>query len=102
MKIIEDYLLFVERIGIVRVIFVRDVEVGDILYVRVVYSVEKDVVLSISKVYEEGVYVLVIFSGIVFVNNVYILCYFDVLFYDWFYRVMGVVCVVYYVLFWIL
>lgn len=102
LKITEDHLLFAERTGIARAIPARDVEVGDTLYVRAVHSVEKDAVLSISKVYEEGAYAPVTLSGTVLVNNVHTSCYFDVLSHDWSHRAMGVARAVHYVSPWIL
>ena len=102
LKITEDHLLFAERTDKATAIPARDVKVGDTLYVRAVYSVEKDVVLSISKVYEEGVYAPVTISGTILVNNVHTSCYFDVLSHEWSHRAMGVARAVYYVSPWIL
>ena len=102
LKITEDHLLFVEKIGKAKAIPARDVKVGDTLYVRASHSVEKDAVLSISKVYDEGVYAPVTLSGTILVNNVHTSCYFDVLSHEWSHRAMGVARAVHYVSPWIL
>ena len=102
LKITEDHLLFVEKTSRATAIPARDVKVRDTLYVRAGNSVEKDAVLSISKVYEEGVYAPVTLSGTILVNNVHTSCYFDVLSHDWSHRAMGVARAVHYVSPWIL
>lgn len=102
LKITEDHLLFVEKTGKATAIPARDVKVRDTLYVRAGHSVEKDVVLSISKVYDEGVYAPVTLSGSILVNNVHTSCYFDVLSHEWSHRAMGVARAVHYVSPWIL
>jgi len=97
LKITEDHLMFVERTGKAAAIPARDVKVEDILYVRAGHSVEKDAVLSISKVFEKGVYAPVTLSGTILVNDVHTSCYFDVLSHEWSHRAMGVVRAVHYV-----
>ena len=102
LKITEDHLLFVETTGKAKAIPARDVKVGDTLFVRAVHSAEKDAVLSINKVYDEGVYAPVTLSGTILVNNVHTSCYFDVLSHEWSHRAMGVARAVHYVSPWIL
>jgi len=102
LTITEDHLLFVEKIGKATAIPARNVKVGDILYVRAGHSVEKDAVLTISKVYEKGVYAPVTLSGTILVNDVHTSCYFDVLSHEWSHRAMGVVRAAHYVSPWIL
>ena len=102
LKITEDHLLFVEKTGKAKAIPARDVKVGDTLFVRAVHSAEKDAVLSISKVYDEGVYAPVTLSGTILVNNVHTSCYFDVLSHEWSHRAMSVARAVNYVSPWIL
>ena len=102
LKITEDHLLFVEKTGKAKAIPARDVKVGDTLFVRAVHSAEKDAVLSITKVYDEGVYAPVTLSGTILVNNVHTSCYFDVLSHEWSHRAMGVARAVHYVSPWIL
>lgn len=102
LKITEDHLLFVERTGKATAIPVREVKVGDALYVRAGHTVETDAVLSIGKVYEKGVYAPVTLSGTILVNDVHTSCYFDVLSHEWSHRAMGVARAVHYVSPWIL
>ena len=102
LKISEDHLLFVEKMGKATTIPARDVKVRDTLYVRAGHSVEKDAVLSISKVYEKGVYAPVTLSGTILVNDVHTSCYFDVLSHEWSHRAMGVARAVHCVSPWIL
>ena len=102
LKITEDHLLFVEKTGKAKAIPARDVKVGDTLFVRAVHSAEKDAVLSITKVYDEGVYAPVTLSGTILVNNVHTSCYFDVLSHEWSHRAMVVARAVHYVSPWIL
>jgi len=102
LKITEDHLLFVERTGKATAIPARDVKVGDTLYVKAGDNVEKDAVLSISKVFEKGVYAPVTLSGTLLVNNVHTSCYFDVLSHEWSHKAMGVARAMHYVSPWIL
>ena len=102
LKITEDHLMFVEKMGQAAAIPARDVKVGDTVYVRGKHSVEKDAVQSISTVYEKGVYAPVTLSGTILVNNVHTSCYFDVLSHEWSHRAMGVARAVHYVSPWML
>ncbi|KAJ7393727.1 hypothetical protein OS493_003386 [Desmophyllum pertusum] len=71
LKITEDHLLFVEKMGQATAIPARDVEAGDTLYVRGDHNVETDAVKSISIVHEKGVYAPVTLSGTILVNDVH-------------------------------
>jgi len=102
LKITEDHLLFVERTGKATAIPAKEVKVGDTLYVRAGDKVEKDALLTISKVFEKGVYAPVTLSGTILVNDVHASCYFDVLSHEWSHRAMGVARAVHYVSPWIL
>ena len=102
LKITEDHLLFVEKMGQAAAIPARDVKVGDTLYVRGDHNVEKDAVKSISIIHEKGVYAPVTLSGTILVNDVHTSCYFDVLSHDWSHRAMGFARAVHYVSPWIL
>lgn len=102
LKISEDHLVFVEKVSKAIAIPARDVKVRDTLYVKADHSVEKDAVLSISKVYEKGVYAPVTLSGTILVNDVHTSCYFDVLSHEWSHRAMGVARAVHYLSPWIL
>ncbi len=102
LKITEDHLLFVEKLGQATAIPARDVKVGDTVYVRGKHGVGKDAVQSISTVYEKGVYAPVTLSGTILVNDVHTSCYFDVLSHEWSHRAMGVARAVHYVSPWML
>lgn len=83
--ITADHLLFVEVTAII-----RDVQIGDKVYVRGSHGSEKDSVRSISIVYEKGAYAPVTLSGTILVNDVHTSCYFDVLSHEWSHRAMGI------------
>ena len=102
LKITEDHLMFVEKIGEAIAIPARNVKVGDTVYVKVNHSVETDAVRSISTVYEKGVYAPVTLSGTILVNDVHTSCYFDVLSHEWSHRAMGFTRAVHYVSPWML
>ena len=102
LKITEDHLLFIEKMGQVAAIPARNLEVGDTVYVRGKHSVEMDAVQSISTVYEKGVYAPVTLSGTILVNDVHTSCYFDVLSHEWSHKAMGVARAVHYVSPWML
>ena len=102
LKITEDHLMFVEKRGQETAIPAREVQVGDIVYVRGKHGVEKDAVQGISTVYEKGVYAPVTVSGTILVNDVHTSCYFDVLSHEWSHRAMGVARAVHYVSPWML
>ena len=97
LKITEDHLLFVEKMGEARAIPARGVKIGDAVYVRACQSVESDQVHSISTVFEKGAYAPVTLSGTILVNDVHTSCYFDVLSHDWSQRAMGIARAVYHV-----
>ena len=97
LKITEDHLLFVEKMGEARAIPARDVKIGDVVYVRACQSVESDQVHSISTVFEKGAYAPVTLSGTILVNDVHTSCYFDVLSHDWSQRAMAIARAVYHV-----
>ena len=88
--ITEDHLLFVELMGQATAIPARDVKIGDTVYVRGSYGSEKDLVQSISTVYEKGAYAPVTLSGTILVNDVHTSCYFDVLSHEWSHRAMSI------------
>ena len=88
--ITADHLLFVEVIGQPTAIPARDVKIGDTVYVRGSYGSEKDLVQSISTVYEKGAYAPVTLSGTILVNDVHTSCYFDVLSHEWSHRAMSI------------
>ena len=102
LKITEDHLLFVEKMGQAAAIPARDAKVGDTVYVRGKHNVEKDEVRSISIVYEKGAYAPVTLVGTILVNEVHTSCYFDVLSHEWSHRAMGVARAVHYVSPWML
>ena len=97
LKMTEDHLLFVEKMGQVIAIPSRDVKIGDTIYVRENDVMATDIVQGISQVYEKGVYAPVTLSGTILVNDVHTSCYFDVLSHEWSHRAMGVARAVYYV-----
>ena len=97
LKITEDHLLFVEKMGEARAIPARDLKTGDVVYVRACQSVESDQVHSISTVFEKGAYAPVTLSGTILVNDVHTSCYFDVLSHDWSQRAMAIARAVYHV-----
>ena len=97
LKITGDHLLFVEKTGQATAIPARDVKIGDTVYVREEHAARRDLVQSISTVYEKGVYAPVTLSGTILVNDVHTSCYFDVLSHEWSHRAMGVARAVYYV-----
>ena len=102
LKITEDHLLFVERMGQVMAIPARDVKIGDTICVTENDVVATDTVRGISTVFEKGVYAPVTLSGTILVNDVHTSCYFDVLSHEWSHRAMGVARAVYYVSPWML
>ena len=85
-----DHLLFVELMGQATAIPARDVKIGDTVYVRGSHGSEKDLVQSISTVYEKGAYAPVTLSGTILVNDVHTSCYFDVLSHEWSHRAMSI------------
>ena len=95
--ITADHLLFVELMGQVTAIPARDVKVGDTVYVRGSHGSEKDLVQSISTVYEKGAYAPVTLSGTILVNDVHTSCYFDVLSHEWSHRAMSIARALHYV-----
>ena len=90
LPITADHLLFVELMGQATAIPARDVKVGDTVYVRGSHGSEKDLVRSISTVYEKGAYAPVTLSGTILVNDVHTSCYFDVLSHEWSHRAMSI------------
>jgi len=97
LKITEDHLLFVEKMGEARAIPARDVKIGDVVYVVECQSVESDQVHSITTVFEKGAYSPVTLSGTILVDDVHTSCYFDVLSHDWSQRAMGIARAVYHI-----
>ena len=95
--ITADHLLFVELTGQATAIPARDVKVGDTVYVRGSHGSEKDLVRSISTVYEKGAYAPVTLSGTILVNDVHTSCYFDVLSHEWSHRAMSIARALHYV-----
>ena len=95
--ITADHLLFVEVIGQPTAIPARDVKIGDTVYVRGSHGSEKDLVQSISTVYEKGAYAPVTLSGTILVNDVHTSCYFDVLSHEWSHRAMSIARALHYV-----
>ena len=95
--ITEDHLLFVELMGQATAIPARDVKIGDTVYVRGSHGSEKDLVQSISTVYEKGAYAPVTLSGTILVNDVHTSCYFDVLSHEWSHRAMSIARALHYV-----
>ena len=90
LPITADHLLFVELMGQATAIPARDVKIGDTVYVRGSHGSEKDLVQSISTVYEKGAYAPVTLSGTILVNDVHTSCYFDVLSHEWSHRAMSI------------
>ena len=90
LPITADHLLFVELMGQATAIPARDVKVGDTVYVRGSHGSEKDLVQSISTVYEKGAYAPVTLSGTILVNDVHTSCYFDVLSHEWSHKAMSI------------
>ena len=97
LPITADHLLFVELMGQATAIPARDVKIGDTVYVRGSHGSEKDLVQSISTVYEKGAYAPVTLSGTILVNDVHTSCYFDVLSHEWSHRAMSIARALYYV-----
>ena len=95
--ITADHLLFVELMGQATAIPARDVKIGDTVYVRGSHGSEKDLVQSISTVYEKGAYAPVTLSGTILVNDVHTSCYFDVLSHEWSHRAMSIARALHYV-----
>ena len=95
--ITADHLLFVEVTGQATAIPARDVKIGDTVYVRGSHGSEKDLVQSISTVYEKGAYAPVTLSGTILVNDVHTSCYFDVLSHEWSHRAMSIARTLHYV-----
>ena len=95
--ITADHLLFVELMGQATAIPARDVKIGDTVYVRGSHGSEKDLVRSISTVYEKGAYAPVTLSGTILVNDVHTSCYFDVLSHEWSHRAMSIARALHYV-----
>ena len=95
--ITADHLLFVEVTGQSTAIPARDVKIGDTVYVRGSHGSEKDLVQSISTVYEKGAYAPVTLSGTILVNDVHTSCYFDVLSHEWSHRAMSIARALHYV-----
>ena len=95
--ITADHLLFVELMGQATAIPARNVKIGDTVYVRGSHGSEKDLVQSISTVYEKGAYAPVTLSGTLLVNDVHTSCYFDVLSHEWSHRAMGIARALHYV-----
>ena len=95
--ITADHLLFVEVTGQATAIPARDVKIGDTVYVRGSHGSEKDLVQSISTVYEKGAYAPVTLSGTILVNDVHTSCYFDVLSHEWSHRAMSIARALHYV-----
>ena len=103
LKITEDHLLFVEKEGEATAIPVRDVTIGDTVFVRGdLGALERDAVQNISHVYEKGVYAPVTLSGTILVNDVLTSCYFDVLAHESSNKAMGIARAVYHVSPWML
>ena len=90
LPITADHLLFVELMGQATAIPARDVKIGDTVYVRGSHGSEKDLVQSISTVYEKGAYAPVTLSGTILVNDVHTSCYFDVLSHEWSHKAMSI------------
>ena len=97
LPITADHLLFVELMGQATAIPARDVKIGDTMYVRGSHGSEKDLVQSISTVYEKGAYAPVTLSGTILVNDVHTSCYFDVLSHEWSHRAMSIARALHYV-----
>ena len=97
LPITADHLLFVEVMGQATAIPARDVKIGDTVYVRGSHGSEKDLVRSISTVYEKGAYAPVTLSGTILVNDVHTSCYFDVLSHEWSHRAMSIARALHYV-----
>ena len=95
--ITADHLLFLELMGQATAIPARDVKIGDTVYVRGSHGSEKDLVRSISTVYEKGAYAPVTLSGTILVNDVHTSCYFDVLSHEWSHRAMSIARALHYV-----
>ena len=95
--ITADHLLFMEVMGQATAIPARDVKIGDTVYVRGSHGSEKDLVRSISTVYEKGAYAPVTLSGTILVNDVHTSCYFDVLSHEWSHRAMSIARALHYV-----
>ena len=95
--ITADHLLFVELMGQATAIPARDVKIGDTVYLRGSRGSEKDLVQSISTVYEKGAYAPVTLSGTILVNDVHTSCYFDVLSHEWSHRAMSIARALHYV-----
>ena len=95
--ITADHLMFVEIMGQATAIPARDVKIGDTVYVRGSHGSEKDLVRSISTVYEKGAYAPVTLSGTILVNDVHTSCYFDVLSHEWSHRAMSIARALHYV-----
>ena len=95
--ITADHLLFVELMGQATAIPARDVKIGDTVYLRGSHGSEKDLVQSISTVYEKGAYAPVTLSGTILVNDVHTSCYFDVLSHEWSHRAMSIARALHYV-----
>ena len=90
LPITADHLLFVELMGQATAIPARDVKIGDTVYVRGSHGSEKDLVQSISTVYEKSAYAPVTLSGTILVNDVHTSCYFDVLSHEWSHKAMSI------------
>ena len=95
--ITADHLLFVELMGQATAIPARDVKIGATVYLRGSHGSEKDLVQSISTVYEKGAYAPVTLSGTILVNDVHTSCYFDVLSHEWSHRAMSIARALHYV-----